>query len=1200
MLKTNILTLLFFCSGHLFGQKTLPFSKQNVFIENRGQFDDVEGEKVLFKSNLNGYNVYFTATGFLYEYHEKERLTDDDKERMEEGEEIKLAYHKVEFENCKIPLISSSDYTETIFHYSKILNDNREVVSLKGAKILTYKNVYKKIDFVFSLPEEGGLKYDIRINPGGDIRSVALRYPYAEKIVKVNDMTLDVATEKGVFKSVIPKAYTLDDNPIDVVVGYELSDNTIRFSCNNYNPKDGLIIDPWETTPGGGIESVFDVDFDYQGNVYCYGSNFGLGYFVAKYNSLGVEEWVFDVTYMNSLFNGDIAVNKFNGECYVVSVVADGGTDILRLDTEGSILSEYGYIDVASVLEIWRCEYDHCSDSLILGIGGDAVFGQLATIDQDLTGPLNYKKPVVDVVGCIDVSTMAIDPNGESVFVLFPREGACAEAGVFDNRICSLALSDLSTFNWEVDSEYDLNEITEWFYGFINTNNFNGIAVGRNLIYSFDSDKLVKRDRLTGVTSGFITAGGITGLTHGITADLCDNVFVGVNDEIHVYDSTLTLITTFPLPGRCHDIQLNKRTNLLYVAGLNYVKEIDVSAVTNNFTLNSTPDNCENCDGTASLTSTCLDLDLYDILWMPSGETTAEISDLCTGYQTCFVLYGCDTLFADSVLVELTDDCGLNVTVLSDTICEGDCIELVAEVSSGTGPFSFEWGPGILDTDDTVNVCPEMTTTYQVIVVDALGESDTTEATITVVAYPMLNLGNDTTLCVGNELLLDAENIGSTYLWQDGVTDQTYTVTLPGVYWVEVNNGGCTNIDSVTVDFNGPELDLGPDTLLCEIEDFILDAENPGYFYIWQDGSVTQTLTVIDTGVYFVLVTDPESGCAASDTIIISAGTLLIDLGSDTVICAPETLTLESGITDATYLWQDGTTEETFWVSVPGIYSVFVTKGFCSGYDSIIVEFQNPIANFSAPNYVGCEPNEINFLDLSEIAEDIVEWNWNFGDGSGSSLQNPSHIFEASGTYNVNLTVITSDGCSSDTTKNIAVEIYPSPIAAFTFTPILPETDEMVIFTDLSINAESWFWDFGDGNYSTDQNPTHSYTNLSNYSVTLIVKNGICSDTVHTTIIIEEPVIFYVPNVFTPDGDSFNEVFQPVFTSGFDPYDFHLVIYNRWGEIIFESYNAAKGWNGTYGNETIVQDGVYTWVIKFGDVNSDKKYEYIGYVTLLK
>ena len=98
----------------------------------------------------------------------------------------------------------------------------------------------------------------------------------------------------------------------------------------------------------------------------------------------------------------------------------------------------------------------------------------------------------------------------------------------------------------------------------------------------------------------------------------------------------------------------------------------------------------------------------------------------------------------------------------------------------------------------------------------------------------------------------------------------------------------------------------------------------------------------------------------------------------------------------------------------------------------------------------------------------------------------------------------------------------------------------------------------------------------------------------------KDVLLYFVPNTFTPDGDSFNEGFRPVFVSGLDVYDFHLMIFNSWGELVFESYNAAYGWQGAYGSDGLVQDGVYIWKMEFGETMSDKLHTVDGHVTVIK
>ena len=94
-------------------------------------------------------------------------------------------------------------------------------------------------------------------------------------------------------------------------------------------------------------------------------------------------------------------------------------------------------------------------------------------------------------------------------------------------------------------------------------------------------------------------------------------------------------------------------------------------------------------------------------------------------------------------------------------------------------------------------------------------------------------------------------------------------------------------------------------------------------------------------------------------------------------------------------------------------------------------------------------------------------------------------------------------------------------------------------------------------------------------------------------------LVYYIPNAFTPDGDTYNETFQPVFTSGFDPYDFKLLIFNRWGEVVWESNDASVGWDGTY-NGKLVQNGTYVWKVEFKTLSNDERIMRTGHVNVIR
>jgi gliding motility-associated-like protein len=185
---------------------------------------------------------------------------------------------------------------------------------------------------------------------------------------------------------------------------------------------------------------------------------------------------------------------------------------------------------------------------------------------------------------------------------------------------------------------------------------------------------------------------------------------------------------------------------------------------------------------------------------------------------------------------------------------------------------------------------------------------------------------------------------------------------------------------------------------------------------------------------------------------------------------------------------------------------------------------------------------------------------------------------------------------------SVEVVISQNPIAAFATSDWNTTTlDPSFYFLNHSEFATEYAWDFGDTTFSNDESPTHTYgETIGSYYVQLIALNEAgCSDTTGHYVYINEEIIFYVPNTFSPDGDEYNNVFAPVMTDGIDPYSYQLAIYNRWGELLFESYDSTQGWDGTYGGQ-VCQDGTYVWVLKFKSKSTTLVKTYQGHVTLLK
>ncbi len=282
------------------------------------------------------------------------------------------------------------------------------------------------------------------------------------------------------------------------------------------------------------------------------------------------------------------------------------------------------------------------------------------------------------------------------------------------------------------------------------------------------------------------------------------------------------------------------------------------------------------------------------------------------------------------------------------------------------------------------------------------------------------------------------------------------------------------------------------------------------------------------------------------------------------------------------------------------------TKSTATGWNNfgdipyILANLNPATPTINTPILTGCAPLTAS-LQTTGIAGVNYTWSANGNSlGTGASL---SEIFNNSGCFDI--TLLASIGnCSSSTTVPNLVCVDNSPNAAFTSSILqFSGGPQNVTFTNNSTGADSYLWDFGNGNTSTIISPTNSYYNTTgNTLVTLyaLTNNG-CIDSTSVVITYIEDAIFYVPNTFTPDQDEFNQTWGPVFTQGFDPYNFDLFVFNRWGEVIWESHDATKKWDGTYGPKGLdCPDGVYTWKISFKPKETDKKTSITGSINIIR
>lgn len=357
--------------------------------------------------------------------------------------------------------------------------------------------------------------------------------------------------------------------------------------------------------------------------------------------------------------------------------------------------------------------------------------------------------------------------------------------------------------------------------------------------------------------------------------------------------------------------------------------------------------------------------------------------------------------------------------------------------------------------------------------------------------------------------------------------------------------------------------------------------------------------------IYVVNSTDPCLPDTANFSVEVSA-VPTINAGADEDICVGDEITLTgSGAgTGGTYSWDNGVTDGiAFTPGATTTYTVVgTTEDGCVNSDEVTITVNTlPEVLFEADKLTGCEPLTVTFESLNPG----LSFNWQFGDGTTGTGSPVSHTYISDGTFSVTLTVTSDVGCTASDTYVGYIEVIPQPVASFSYSPSdIFVNNTLVSFTNASSFADHYEWDFGDGSSTTGlTDPNHEFPKSPDqkYTVQLIASNDLgCADTAKRIIFVKDIALFFIPNTFTPDGDNFNEIFKPVFVSGYDPYDYHLKIFNRWGELVFESYNANYGWNGAYGDKGLVQDGVYIWRIEFGETASDKRTKINGHVTVLK
>jgi gliding motility-associated-like protein len=417
----------------------------------------------------------------------------------------------------------------------------------------------------------------------------------------------------------------------------------------------------------------------------------------------------------------------------------------------------------------------------------------------------------------------------------------------------------------------------------------------------------------------------------------------------------------------------------------------------------------------------------------------------------------------------------------------------------------------------------------------------------------------------------------------------------------------------------------------CQVVVVNLIATQPGLpFYHWvvnENGSVVSDVSgsanqfqysfnrvSSDINVQLSLDTRNLANCSSavtSSSIVVSELnniTASFTVSPSSQIFPSSTVTITNTSTPGpwNYLWNfgDGTTSTDPGVSghtysTDSVYTISLTvsNSVCTQTQTqqVTILPRPPLVDFSYVPGSGCQPLTVQFTNLTQFA-DPSTYMWNFGDGGTSKAPNPAYTYFNTGTYSVSLTASNSAGQTITVTKSSIIDVYVTPVASFKVTPPVVYIPGGILYTaNLSTGATSFLWDFGDGGTSTDFRPEHVYKTDGTFTITLTVTNESgCSDSSRliNAVTAKNANQVLIPNAFTPGNDSKNDVFLPLMRG---VTQFEMLIFNRWGQLLFETHDQSTGWDGYYKGRLCEQD-VYMYklsvlldngetLVRVGDVN---------------
>ena len=1180
------------------------------FVQNKGQWD----KKVNYRGDFSNGSFFLENKGFTVLMHKADDLIKlseythssvkkiNPKENIPDTFTLRSAVYKVSFLGANNAAERIPDKVSLAYNNYFIGNDPSQWAgNCKIFGAVTYKNIYPNIDLRYYSDKEQ-LKYDFIVRPGGNPASIAMRYDGATSL-SVKEKELIVQTSVGNVKELAPYSYQTGASGSSTInTKYVVRDNVVTFNVDKYDNAATLVIDPQiifaslsgSTSDNWGYTATPGPD----GSFFAGGISFASGFPVSP----GAYQTIFNGGVTEGVYGGvDIAIFKFSPD----------GSQRIYATYLGGNGNEQPHSMIA----------DAAGNLIVAGRSNSSNYPKVTNVPAD---GANFDIIVTkfNAAGSALLGSVKIGGSNDDGVNIRPKYLGSSGADRLRRNYGDDARSEVIL---DASNNVYLASCTQ-------SNNFPVLLPAQR---SF----------------GGVQDGVILKFTPNLSGLLFSTYFGGANDDACFVASINPTNQNLYIGGATSSINLPGNTT----GSINATFQGDIDGF-----VTILPQSGTSFLQTTYLGTAAKDLVYglkFDKVGFPyvMGTSTGSMPVLNAGFQNAG-----SKQFISKLKPDLS--AYVYSTVFGKNASDPSISPIAFLVDRCENVYVSGWGGGInvgqsYSTGNTAGL-PEVNPLSPIPAADGKDfyffvlKKDASSQLFG--SHYGENGGNTGDHVDGGTSRFDANGV----IYQAICANCQGRISNPQVFfpatanaWARINGGIGCNQGSVKIEMNfagiGSEIQSSidgdvKDTVGCiPLTVNFKDLQQKGVKYYWNFNSTANpnavdTITTNPAAVFTFntvgtfrirLISEDSSTCNVRDTsyITITAGDNKITPSFTKLKLPPcdstiyrftntSSSTAGSSFTSQSFVWDygDGSPLDTAGLTPdrlhrfpgPGSYFVKLTvidPRFCNAPVTLIdtLRINSAVVALPAKIALGCIGDTIKFKNNSLGG---LSWSWHFGDpasgaSDSSNLFEPTHIYNTPGSYIYYLIAYDSTTCNKvDTSDFFTIIIKEKPQALFTWAPNPPEPNVPVRFTNLSTFADTYFWEFGDGETSTAFAPVHEYNTTGKYIARLTASSKAgCIDMFDLPVDVIINPLLDVPNAFTPGRFGLNSV---VNVRGFGITKMNWRIYNRWGQLIFQSTSKREGWDGTFKGKLQPID-VYAYTLD-AELSDGKKIRKTGDITLLR